>query len=178
MNKLYLSPSVIERSHIIVQFYIVKSNPRQYCYHDTHGFFNSLIWNNWINWNSSIWLDLLHIWRVSCQKGPTHHVYAWQIGPFWQDNLELCQGNNTVWIGQQQSKLLQFFMINCEELTDPITHIKLNYFNLIKINHHKACLWISINSKKNTISAVTSHHTADVTCILNLGVTQNFFRHF
>ena len=23
--------------------------------------------------------------RVSCQKGPTRHVYAWQIGPFWQD---------------------------------------------------------------------------------------------
>ena len=26
--------------------------------------------------------------RVSCQKGPTRHAYAWQIGPFWQDNLE------------------------------------------------------------------------------------------
>ena len=26
---------------------------------------------------------------VSCQKGPTHHAYAWQIGPFWQDTLEL-----------------------------------------------------------------------------------------
>ena len=23
--------------------------------------------------------------RVSCQKGPTRHAYAWQIGPFWQD---------------------------------------------------------------------------------------------
>ena len=22
---------------------------------------------------------------VSCQKGPTRHTYAWQIGPFWQD---------------------------------------------------------------------------------------------
>ena len=21
--------------------------------------------------------------RVSCQKGPTRHAYAWQIGPFW-----------------------------------------------------------------------------------------------
>ena len=25
--------------------------------------------------------------RVSCQKGPTRHAYAWQIGPFWQDTL-------------------------------------------------------------------------------------------
>ena len=26
---------------------------------------------------------------VSCQKGPTHHAYAWQIGPFWQDTLDI-----------------------------------------------------------------------------------------
>ena len=26
---------------------------------------------------------------VSCQKGPTRHAYAWQIGPFWQDTLEM-----------------------------------------------------------------------------------------
>ena len=25
--------------------------------------------------------------RVSCQKGPTRHAYAWPIGPFWQDAL-------------------------------------------------------------------------------------------
>ena len=27
--------------------------------------------------------------RVSCQKGPTRHAYTWQIGPFWQDTLDL-----------------------------------------------------------------------------------------
>ena len=26
--------------------------------------------------------------RVSCQKGPTRHAYAWQIGPLWQDILD------------------------------------------------------------------------------------------
>ena len=26
---------------------------------------------------------------VSCQKGPTRHVYAWQIGLFWQDTLDI-----------------------------------------------------------------------------------------
>ena len=30
--------------------------------------------------------------RVSCQKGPTHHAYAWQIGPFWQDILDMSDG--------------------------------------------------------------------------------------
>ena len=26
---------------------------------------------------------------VSCQKGPTRHAYALQIGPFWQDTLDM-----------------------------------------------------------------------------------------
>ena len=29
---------------------------------------------------------------VSCQKGPTRHAYSWQIGPFWQDTLDVCKG--------------------------------------------------------------------------------------
>ena len=36
----------------------------------------------------------LKVWKfvmyyVSCQKGPTRHAYAWQIGPFWQDTLDI-----------------------------------------------------------------------------------------
>ena len=30
-----------------------------------------------------------YISMVSCQKGPTRHAYAWQIGPFWQDTLDI-----------------------------------------------------------------------------------------
>ena len=30
---------------------------------------------------------------VSCQKGPTRHAYAWQIGPFWQDTLDITPDN-------------------------------------------------------------------------------------
>ena len=26
--------------------------------------------------------------KVSCQKGPTHHAHAWQIGLFWLDTLD------------------------------------------------------------------------------------------
>ena len=25
----------------------------------------------------------------SLQKGPTRHTYAWQLGPFWQDTLDI-----------------------------------------------------------------------------------------
>ena len=34
--------------------------------------------------------------RVSCQKGPTRHAYAWQIGPFWQDALDICLHDSSV----------------------------------------------------------------------------------
>ena len=30
-----------------------------------------------------------YISMVFCQKGPTGHAYAWQIGPFWQDTLDM-----------------------------------------------------------------------------------------
>ena len=26
---------------------------------------------------------------ASCQKGPSRHAYEWQVGPFWQDTLEM-----------------------------------------------------------------------------------------
>ena len=29
--------------------------------------------------------------KVSCQEGHTRHAYAWQIGPFRQDTLEICR---------------------------------------------------------------------------------------
>ena len=32
---------------------------------------------------------IYHISMLSCQKGPTRHAYAWQIGPFWQDTLDI-----------------------------------------------------------------------------------------
>ena len=39
-------------------------------------------------------LNERHNTRVSFQKGPTRHAYAWQIGPFWQDALDYCQITN------------------------------------------------------------------------------------
>ena len=31
----------------------------------------------------------VNISMASCQKGPTRHAYAWQIGPFWQDTIDI-----------------------------------------------------------------------------------------
>ena len=36
--------------------------------------------------------DLALMWRisrVSCQKGPICHAYAWRVGPFWQDTIDM-----------------------------------------------------------------------------------------
>ena len=30
-----------------------------------------------------------NISRVSCQKGPICHAWAWRVGPFWQDTLDM-----------------------------------------------------------------------------------------
>ena len=38
---------------------------------------------------SSQYTPIQEISRVSCQKGLTRHAYAWQIGPFWQDTLDM-----------------------------------------------------------------------------------------
>ena len=38
---------------------------------------------------SPTFTNILQKSRVSCQKGPTRHAYAWQIGPIWKDTLEV-----------------------------------------------------------------------------------------
>ena len=56
------------------------------------GYPTTLLWGCsmgcFVGWKPVFYLS--HNSMVSCQKGPTRHAYAWQIGPFWQDTLELC----------------------------------------------------------------------------------------
>ena len=61
--------------------------------------FNSLkpmkycIWlpiSQWYNHNDTITSHThIDMSRASCPKGPTLHAYAWQIGPFWQDTIDV-----------------------------------------------------------------------------------------
>ena len=44
--------------------------------------------DHWCHNVTSIHKVRLYITMVSCQKGPTRHAYAWQIGPFRQDTLD------------------------------------------------------------------------------------------
>ena len=45
----------------------------------------NIVWFLWCQWRYIEGYNSM----VSCQKGRTCHAYAWQIGPFWQDTLEL-----------------------------------------------------------------------------------------
>ena len=48
---------------------------------------------------------------VSCQKGPTRHAYAWQIGSFWQNTLDVA---------------FSIFDINLHLINYPMEYILLN----------------------------------------------------
>ena len=50
--------------------------------------------------------DKEHVSMVSCQKGPTRHAYAWQIGPFWQDTLD-------IWLGALCFHCYRWWFIIC-----------------------------------------------------------------
>ena len=53
---------------------------------------------------------------ISCQKGPTRHAYAWKIGPFWQDTLEIW-----VYIGSDYGLLPNGLESSCNEsLPEPM----------------------------------------------------------
>ena len=44
--------------------------------------------------------------RESYQKGPTRHAYAWQIGPYWQDTLDILTGVNSDYPGTREGSWL------------------------------------------------------------------------
>ena len=51
-----------------------------------HGYLCGAITHPYLNFNNALAKPYS---MVSCQKGPTRHAYAWQIGPFWQDTLDM-----------------------------------------------------------------------------------------
>ena len=44
------------------------------------------------------WIGSIYgISMASCQKGSTRHAKAWQIGPFWQDTLDMYSFQTERW---------------------------------------------------------------------------------
>ena len=110
----------------------------------------------------------VHMSRVSCQKGPTRHAYAWQIGPFWQDTLDVSE-----WTGQSMCPLVVMTSSysrrdNAKHLgTSKIWHSILVNFSL-RIYHFQALQWVW-NSQ--TFCRKPQYcYTANKTCIIREGV--------
>ena len=61
---------------------------------------------------------------VSCQKGPTRHAYAWQIGPFWQDTLaisllfQLMAVSSTVSQRTNLQHIVEILSLDCENVQE------------------------------------------------------------
>ena len=50
---------------------------------------------------------------VSCQKGPSRHAYAWQIGTFWQDTLKIVKDNLYHTHGSRKLLSAYWVMLTC-----------------------------------------------------------------
>ena len=60
---------------------------------------------------------------VSWQKGPTRHAYAWQIGPFWQDTLNMSN---------------HIYSFLWDVFTHPYPTLKNSYYTTIKVKVSKS----------------------------------------
>ena len=84
-----------------------------------------IIWS--ISWLINLWwllasaTLLLDNSMVSYQKGPTCHAYAWQIGPFWQDTLDM-RDEQVIYKAEFQLPVL----FQCLEMTENVSWNKIN----------------------------------------------------
>ena len=100
--------------------------------------------------------------RVSCQKGPTHHTYAWQIGPFWQDTLAFCcqrRWDLAFFHGHQQN--IQSVLIDWRSV--PI-HVRCSWYSVgNKVITSTTTITSTITTKNNSTTSTTT--TATTTTI-------------
>ena len=106
----------------------------------------SFMWQIWISVHpvtklSSKWW---HKSRVSCQKGPTRHAYAWLIGPFWQDTLDIWTTVPTISPRMSEPYIpvlyFSFFLPRFRTLPQLWTAKNANHDDVIKWKHFP-CYW-------------------------------------
>ena len=81
---------------------------------------------------------------VSCQKGPTRHAYAWQIGPFQQDTHDVYHTKSTINLNRICEVLYHTFYVNVvfagQEILNVFTVFKPASFDLLN------CVKFKVNS--------------------------------
>ena len=101
-----------------------------------------------------------HISRVSCQKGPTRHAYAWQIGPFWQDTLDIwlpltCAGQPCclacVRLAQCPPISPWARALNVQNCFPRLNVILLLHDIVTHLKNKVAQIWLKVTARKNAI---------------------------
>ena len=101
---------------------------------------------------------------VSCQKGPTRHDYAWQIGPFWQDILDVLgviflhwqSTSDTSWLQQcSMCPVMSHWMVTQSTIADPESRlhafIEINFiWTQIDVIQYHFVHWMSKIKGKHT----------------------------
>ena len=76
---------------------------------------------------------------VSCQKDPTRNAYAWQIGPFWQDTIDIVRSTIGCYGTCSHKILLQYcvvFMSKRPKVMMPLWHA-WNAFHISRVSCQK-----------------------------------------
>ena len=60
------------------------------------------------------WVDIS---MVCCQEDLTRHAYAWQIGPFWQDTLDMGNVSNVANQHQNKGEQCAYYGVYCGNTT-------------------------------------------------------------
>ena len=75
----------------------------------------------------------LHISMVSCRNGPTRHAYAWLIGPFWQDTLDMYV---CMYVCMYACMYVSIYVCMCARMSSAAWHMSLGL-----------CFWWAIEFK-------------------------------
>ena len=98
-----------------------------------------------------------HITRASCQKGPTRHAYAWQIGPFWQDTLDLFRVYREIYWGPYYwQTLISWISTGIRVWINDFIHVKQWDEN---INPRSTGSWIAVAAVRVQMNIYIPHKT-------------------
>ena len=111
---------------------------------------------------------------ASCQKGPTRHAYAWQIGPFWQDTLD-------IWAPSTNSGKPNHHRIQNKDMwSHPHKQrVGSNYRNVLirsALPNRSDPKWVCTSSQNSSATTKQKHRTRLIWTLTN-PYTNTWFKH-
>ena len=119
--------------------------------------------------NAFIYIDhACNMSRVSCQKGPTRHAYAWQIRPFWQDTIDVSSAliKNDLHCHYSFFNMYCMFSIRIRN-DEPLCSAKIVLHQQIKLRSPSSFSW-STNMCKHSIQYTSLRCTQNISSVLQV----------